>query len=100
TLYDHSTGFSYVSGHTLEYTLLFGFLGFLALLSAEGRTSRYVLSAVSFLMPLIVGLGRVYAGAHWVTDVVGGYLLGTAILLTLVCVCRGAFEPKHRSYVN
>ncbi|PIU28084.1 phosphatase PAP2 family protein [Candidatus Aquicultor secundus] len=100
TLYDHSTGFSYVSGHTLEYTLLFGFLGFLALLSAEGRTSRYVLSAVSFLIPLIVGLGRVYAGAHWVTDVVGGYLLGTAILLTLVCVCRGAFEPKHRSYVN
>ncbi|MHB8841808.1 MAG: phosphatase PAP2 family protein [Candidatus Aquicultor sp.] len=96
TLYDHNTGFSYVSGHTLEYTLLFGLLGFLALLSAEGRSGRYILSAVAFTMPLIVGLGRAYSGAHWLTDVIGGYLLGTALLLTLVYLCRGAFKPKRR----
>lgn len=96
TLYEHSTGFSYVSGHTVEYTLLFGFLGFFFLLSAEGRTGRYILSAILFLMPFLVGLGRMYSGAHWLTDVAGGYLLGTAILLTLVFICRGAFEPKRR----
>lgn len=96
TIYDPSPGFSFVSGHTLEYTILFGFLGILAIEATEGRPHRYVLASFAFLMPLVVGLGRVYSGAHWLTDVLGSYLLGMAILISMVCLLRRAFEPKYR----
>lgn len=95
-IYDPRKGFSFVSGHTLEYTLLFGFLGVLALYSAQNHPRRYVWAGLAFLMPLVVGLGRVYSGAHWLTDVIGSYLLGTAILILTVCLFRKAFEPKSR----
>jgi len=96
TVYADANGFSFISGHTLEHTLLFGFLGFLALVNANERPKRYVLAAFLFTMPLIIGLGRVYAGVHWLTDIIGSYVLGIAILLTLLTSCRGAFEPKKR----
>ncbi len=95
-IYDPRKGFSFVSGHTLEYTLLFGFLGILALHSAQNHPRRYVWAGLAFLMPLVVGLGRIYSGAHWLTDVIGSYLLGTAILILTVCLFRKAFEPKSR----
>lgn len=96
TIYADANSFSFVSGHTLEHTLLFGFLGFLALVNANERPKRYILAAILFIVPLIVGLGRVYAGVHWLTDIIGSYILGAAILLTLLTLCRGAFEPKKR----
>jgi len=96
TVYADANGFSFVSGHTLEHTLLFGFLGYLALVNASERPKRYIIAAAMFTVPLIVGLGRVYAGVHWFTDIAGSYLLGTSILLALLTLCRGAFEPKRR----
>ena len=40
--------------------------------------------AIIFLVVsmLLMGLSRVQAGEHWASDVLGGYLLGTAWLLT------------------
>lgn len=96
TIYADANSFSYISGHTLEHTLLFGFLGFLVLVNASERPKRYILAAILFILPLIVGLGRVYSGVHWITDIIGSYLLGAAILLMLLTLCRGAFEPKRR----
>lgn len=74
-------GPAFPSGHVIASV---GFYGVLPALVA-GITRRFPLRAAAFLgvtaIILAVGFSRVYLGVHWFTDVVGGFLLGTVVVL-------------------
>jgi membrane-associated phospholipid phosphatase len=70
-----SQGFSYPSGHAVFYTW-FAFMLAAALAPRLRPPWRYALWLAALLLALIACLGRVWAGAHWPSDVVGGFLLG------------------------
>jgi membrane-associated phospholipid phosphatase len=67
---------SFPSGHVMFYVCYFGFLFFVAyaLLPRGSATRRPALMA-SALPVVLVGLSRVYLGAHWPSDTLGAYLL-------------------------
>ncbi len=73
---------SFPSGHVLFYTVFFGAIIFILL-----RTTRnYPLLKIagilfSLLMIFLGAVSRVYLGAHWFTDVLGGFLVGLIFLL-------------------
>lgn len=82
----HETSFSYPSGHA---TLALTFYGLWAAFIWNSRLPRGVrlLSVAALgLWMLAIGWSRLALGAHYVTDVAGGYLLGAACLLTALAV--------------
>ena len=66
---------SFPSGHVTFYVCFFGFLFFAAFaLLPKGSTARRVACGLAALPVLLVGLSRVYLGAHWPSDTLGAYL--------------------------
>jgi len=67
---------SFPSGHVAFYVCFFGFLFFaaFALLPKKSLKRRAALTLTALPL-LLVGLSRVYLGAHWPSDTLGAYLL-------------------------
>lgn len=72
-------GFSFPSGHTMTATTSLAVL-LLALLPLVPRGGRALCWCVAGLSVLGVGFTRVALGVHWFSDVVGGWLLGLAVV--------------------
>jgi membrane-associated phospholipid phosphatase len=70
-------GQSFPSGHVTFYVCYFGFLFFVAYALLPKRSlARRVALTLCVLMIALVGLSRVYLGAHWPSDTIGAYFLG------------------------
>ncbi|MBC8054347.1 MAG: phosphatase PAP2 family protein [Sphingobacteriaceae bacterium] len=75
---------SFPSGHVLFYVVFFGFLALLMHhLKTIPRSIRITVGGISLFQIFMVPISRVYLGAHWFTDVLGGFLLGMLCLLIL-----------------
>jgi undecaprenyl-diphosphatase len=79
---------SYPSGHVLCAVLLFGFLIYCVERTVPGMFVRRALQAACASMILLMGYARVEVGAHWPTDVLGGWLIGALMVAGLVAVHR------------
>jgi undecaprenyl-diphosphatase len=83
--------YSFPSGHTLAATLLYGLLAVFAFLAFDTWPSRVLAVLGAFVMVLLAGFSRLYLGAHYLSDVLGGVAAGVAWLalsFTLVDTLR------------
>ena len=74
-------GPSFPSGHTLAVTVWVGVV-LLVLLPVVPAHLRRVAVGVGVALAVLVGLTRIALGVHFLSDVVGGWLIGTGWLMT------------------
>ncbi|NPE26730.1 phosphatase PAP2 family protein [Methanococcoides sp. SA1] len=70
------TGNSFPSGHTTFAIVFFGLITYIF------AKSKYKTPAIitSTLIITIIALSRLYLQVHWLTDIIGGIIIGTTIL--------------------
>jgi undecaprenyl-diphosphatase len=69
--------FSFPSGHATAAVAFYVFLAYLILKFNNYKKIRLI-SALTVLIILLIGLSRLYLGVHYLSDVLAGYLIGLA----------------------
>ncbi|HWW12773.1 MAG TPA: phosphatase PAP2 family protein [Brevundimonas sp.] len=88
---------SFPSGHALLSTVFYLTLGvMLTRAFPRKRLKAFVLGA-AILIALLIGLTRVYLGAHWASDVIAGWCAGAAWAMVLWLV---AYAIERRQVVH
>jgi membrane-associated phospholipid phosphatase len=71
-----TTGSSFPSGHSVAGATFYPFLGWIVLRLRHKGGVGY---ALGFAIAAFIGVGRMYVGVHWPSDVLAGWALGLAL---------------------
>jgi len=85
-------GFSYPSGHAAGSLLVYGLLAWLVTRDWPARR-RWPVFCLALLMAVLIATTRVLLQVHYLSDVVGGMLLGVGVLLVAVVWIRSRERP-------
>ena len=83
---------SFPSGHSLASLIAFGLLAYVLVLILPRVWMRVAVVVLLGLLVLSIGFSRAYLGAHYLTDVLGGFAVGGCWL----AVCISGLETIRR----
>lgn len=88
-------GFSFPSGHSMNCIVCYGLLIYLVRRYCPNRKAANALTVFFGALILLIGISRVYVGVHFPTDVLGGWSLGLAFLLTAITILEKMGGREH-----
>jgi undecaprenyl-diphosphatase len=81
-------GPSFPSGHATQAVAVYGMLAALLAAATSSWARKVAAWAAAVVIVGVVAVSRLYLGAHWLTDVLGGLALGAAWLFALLTSVR------------
>ncbi|HHD57260.1 MAG TPA: phosphatase PAP2 family protein, partial [Desulfobulbaceae bacterium] len=91
--YEHS--YSFPSGHATIAVAFYGFLGYLAVRHTSNWQTKVKLFFFTIIVIGLLGLSRIMVGVHYLSDVWGGYLVGTLWLIIAVSLTEWLVAQKN-----
>lgn len=80
------SGYAFPSGHTAAAFGLFVTLALLVIDHVEGRALRIFCAGYALVIGTLVAVSRMYLGVHYLSDVIGGALVGTGCATAAVLI--------------
>ena len=90
-------GYSFPSGHSFSSLVFFGMLSYIIFRTIKNNLLRYTLIICCFCFVLLIGLSRIYLKAHFASDVIAGFCLGTIWLVLARWLLIKTGKPDDRS---
>jgi undecaprenyl-diphosphatase len=91
-------GPSFPSGHATQAVAVYGMLAALLAAATPSWARKVAAWAAAVVIVGVVPVSRLYLGAHWLTDVLGGLVLGAAWLFALLTSVRTIDQLRaHRA---
>ena len=88
----NATPWGFPSGHVLSLAVFFGIMAFLLVTLSERRRRWRVSACLACGAAVgLVAASRIYLDMHWLSDVIGGFALGTAYLLIAIATTQTLF---------
>jgi membrane-associated phospholipid phosphatase len=91
------TSYSFPSGQAMESVVVYGMLAYFVVITSRAWGKRAVSVGGAAMIVLLIGFSRVYLGAHYVSDVVGGFAAGGAWLSAVI---TGWEAMRQRAMAN
>ena len=77
---DMITSYSFPSGHAMESVIMYGMLAYFGALTLQSGRARVAIVLGGVFLVLLIGFSRMFLGAHYFSDVIGGYAAGGVLL--------------------
>lgn len=91
---------SFPSGHALLSTVFYLTVAVMMTRAFPKRRLKAYVLGVGMIFALIVGLTRVYLGAHWASDVMAGWCIGAAWAMALWLVSYAIERRQNRHHAH
>lgn len=88
-------GYSFPSGHAMNNAALYVAVMLTVLRLCKTRLQRVLTVTVCIGVPMLIGVSRVYFNVHYLSDVVGGWCLGSVIAIICCSVCFRIADKKE-----
>ena len=84
---------SYPSSHTMLFCTVIGSAPILLQKRIKNKTALVIFDTAAVVLSLVMSVGRLLSGMHWLTDIVGGILL-SLLLISLYVTALSVLDLK------
>ena len=69
-------------------TVFYGFLTYLLYRSKLNKSVKIIILIMVLFLILLIGISRIYLGVHYTSDVIGGFLWGSTLLILIIVLTK------------
>lgn len=80
--------YSFPSGHSMISMAFYGYLIYLIYNHIGNKMVRWGLIIIMSILVLLIGISRIYLGAHYASDVIGGFCFSITYLVVFINVTK------------